>query len=478
MKRILSIVAAIALLVTFMVPAFADDTVTITVGNPKTGANYYAYKIFDVTTDGATRNPAYAYTYHSSGYEDALATHKTIDGAVKALAGADYIDVVATANADEYLVTAKDGFTNDALGAFLKARFEAGDFPPTTAATQATNNAFTVGNGYYFITTTQGTVVSADTVVGNITINDKNVEPTITKEADDIDLAIGDTVTYTSNVTLQKGITKAIFYDIFPAGVTFNTDSVQVKEGGSNLTATTDYVLKTSGTRINDSTFEIDFTEDYLNDIEAATVVTITYTGTLNESAVVGIDSENKNDNTAKLQWGNEPKTIDANDNVTTSSLTITKVDKADNSKKLAGVKFKVYDGDATTPMSFISLGAAATDVGQYRLAKSTETGITELETDSNGQIFIKLLENDGHTYKFEEIKTNDGYQLPTSKFAHAMNNTQGDAETDTFTNSKGVELPETGGIGTIIFVTLGSIAVLAAGIFLISNKRISKEEL
>ena len=42
--------------------------------------------------------------------------------------------------------------------------------------------------------------------------------------------------------------------------------------------------------------------------------------------------------------------------------------------------------------------------------------------------------------------------------------------------NSTGTMLPETGGIGTVIFVALGALAVICAGVFLVTNKRMSKE--
>ncbi len=42
--------------------------------------------------------------------------------------------------------------------------------------------------------------------------------------------------------------------------------------------------------------------------------------------------------------------------------------------------------------------------------------------------------------------------------------------------NASTVALPETGGIGTVIFVALGALAVICAGVFLVTNKRMSKE--
>jgi LPXTG-motif cell wall-anchored protein len=41
-----------------------------------------------------------------------------------------------------------------------------------------------------------------------------------------------------------------------------------------------------------------------------------------------------------------------------------------------------------------------------------------------------------------------------------------------TITNVKGSPLPETGGMGTTIFYTVGGVLVIAAGIYLVMKKR------
>jgi len=42
--------------------------------------------------------------------------------------------------------------------------------------------------------------------------------------------------------------------------------------------------------------------------------------------------------------------------------------------------------------------------------------------------------------------------------------------------NITGTELPETGGMGTTIFVTVGTTLALVAGIVLVTNRRMAKE--
>ena len=43
--------------------------------------------------------------------------------------------------------------------------------------------------------------------------------------------------------------------------------------------------------------------------------------------------------------------------------------------------------------------------------------------------------------------------------------------------NNSGTSLPSTGGIGTKIFIIIGSLLVLGSSIILVTNKRISKEK-
>ena len=50
-----------------------------------------------------------------------------------------------------------------------------------------------------------------------------------------------------------------------------------------------------------------------------------------------------------------------------------------------------------------------------------------------------------------------------------------GALETD-IVNEAGVELPSTGGIGTTIFYVVDSIMVVAAGVLLVTKKRMSRE--
>lgn len=465
MKRILSIVAVIALLVTFMVPAFAAAP-TITVNQAKNGETYKAYKIFDATING----DAYSYTFSPTGaFTNKIGSTNATGAAglnvmVAALVNNNLITLTPTAaDPNKYIVakgSALDSNNDDDLVRFLKNQYDNGMFTMTAAATQVAANGTVTLNvtnpGYYFVTTSQGSAVIADTA-NNPTINDKTLTPTVEKTVNDSDLALGDTVTYTATITLKKGLVNAVFHDQFPAGVTFggtsNVTVTGVTSGNYTVAAATD-----------GDTFDITFTQAYLNTLTADTTITVTYTGTLNSSANLGT-ANTTNQNKAWVTWGNQLETEKAVVNVNTGSIILTKTGK--DSAKLQGVKFNLYKGSSTTPLKFTQSNE------KYYLASTG--GSADLVTDANGKITIELLESG--TYSFKETATLAGYELLTAAVPVNDFDQAGETVSVTVENQTGSELPSTGGIGTIIFVTLGGIAVLVAGVFLLSNKRMSKED-
>ena len=68
------------------------------------------------------------------------------------------------------------------------------------------------------------------------------------------------------------------------------------------------------------------------------------------------------------------------------------------------------------------------------------------------------------------ELKTLSGNKL-TGEVLFTPNTTEGTLETDVI-NYKGSELPSTGGMGTTILYVAGAIMILAAGAFLVMQKK------
>ena len=87
----------------------------------------------------------------------------------------------------------------------------------------------------------------------------------------------------------------------------------------------------------------------------------------------------------------------------------------------------------------------------------------------------------DSDTYYLEETKAPAGYNVLKApvkvvidnegKVTYGNDNTAADPDVKVL-NQTGTELPSTGGMGTTIFYVLGSVLVVAAGVLLVTKKR------
>ena len=105
----------------------------------------------------------------------------------------------------------------------------------------------------------------------------------------------------------------------------------------------------------------------------------------------------------------------------------------------------------------------------------ASQDNATVFTTDPNGAAEITGLKNG--TYTVMETKAPDGYVLAINGTDVTINDANGTAS---ISNTKGstTPLPETGGVGTVLFITFGMIAVVVTGVFLVTNKRMSKEDI
>lgn len=243
--------------------------------------------------------------------------------------------------------------------------------------------------------------------------------------------------------------------------------------------------------------------------------VTVDYKAVLDDDAVIGL---NGNENKVDLKFSNNPNaTGDGTNNtgktpedkviVFTYEFDTLKVDAADNTKKLQGAEFTLQDKAS---------GNYAKVVNGIFQGWVDAAEASTLTTDENGLITIKGME--GGTYIVKETKAPTDYNLPSAPFeitlkatkimsqdwnstasdalgefgatiANPLPNTSGTATdnakvsvdgytaTLTIKNTKGAELPETGGIGTKLFYIGGGALVLASAVILISKKRAKDAE-
>lgn len=310
---------------------------------------------------------------------------------------------------------------------------------------------------------------------------------------------IGDTVnykvTYSVPVT-ENGLESLIITDTMSKGLTFNesSDSVTVYNGETEVK---NYSVEK---KVNDSTGEqiitITFTQDYCQSLpkDSTQEFTIRYTATLNEKAVLG---QTGNTNKVQLKYtnkGEDEKTIspdpDKEVKVFTYGIDLTK--KGEGTDVLEGVKFELTNSE-NQPVNVLKNGTN----NFYTPGENSN----EVTTDNNGKIYIRGLKPG--TYKLTETKTKDGYVLlkdpvvivitPSTNAEEAakgavtatvggkavtMNkdsNNTGSATAEvplTVVNSKGFNLPATGGRGIALFTIAGIAIVAAAGSLLFMRKR------
>lgn len=467
MRKLFAVLLALAMTLALAVSAFAADTGSITITNPQGNHTYTAYKIFDVTYSGDN------YSYTISDTDAAFST-------VKAYADvpANGLSLTAVANTNKYNVSIGAGFSAASFAQYLKTKVDS--LGTGTAFTKADNTmkASDLTLGYYFVSGTSGAVCELATAK-DIQIRDKNEVPQIEKSVNDDDrtVEIGQKLTYTitGKVPSTKGYTEFTYQvtDTMTEGLTFNED-VKVTIGDTDVTANA--TITNNGNGFVASVNMI----NYQDQIDAPVV--ITYTATVNEKAIQR-DTET---NTATLKYSNNPADNTSFEESTvvvdvfSFNIVINKYATGNENTKLEGAKF-VLKKSANGPYYKYD---AATKIVSWVDAKADATEVT---TGADGTARFDGLE--AGTYSLEETAAPAGYNqlakdiiIVLDKTGSATINgaasTLGDARSLTagVANSTGTVLPETGGTGTVIFVALGALAVICAGVFLVTNKRMSKE--
>ena len=467
MRKLFRVLLALAMTLALAVPAFAAETTgSITITNPQGDHTYTAYKIFDVTYSGDN------YSYTISDTDTAFNT-------VKAYAdvAANGLNLTAVADTGKYNVSIGVGFSAASFAQHLKTNVGSLGTGTDFTTDGNTMKASGLALGYYFVSGTSGTVCELATAK-DIQIRDKNEVPEIKKDVDDNDrtVEIGQKLTYTitGKVPSTKGYNEFTYQvtDTMTEGLTFNND-VTVTIGGVDVTSAATITNNGNGFVASINMMH------YQDQIDAPVV--ITYTATVNEKAI----QRDKETNTATLKYSDNPadknsfKESSVEVEVFSFNIVINKYAAGNESTKLEGAKFvlknaegKYYNCDTATKAVTWVVGKADT---------------TEVTTDVNGVARFDGLQ--AGTYKLEETAAPAGYnQLikditivlkedGSATIDDAASTPEADRSlTAGVANSTGTMLPETGGIGTVIFVALGALAVICAGVFLVTNKRMSKE--
>ncbi|MCR4756497.1 MAG: isopeptide-forming domain-containing fimbrial protein, partial [Butyrivibrio sp.] len=344
--------------------------------------------------------------------------------------------------------------------------------------------------GYYFITSSLGTVVTVDSAVPNATVIDKNQTTTVDKQesVDEVNWLydgygkvenpvptqmVGMKVNYklTGTVTQYIGkdqVTFLLFTDTLSEGLTANKD-VKVTVDGAEVNAEVNYNDQT--TTIKLVTVDANLKPLYPSNAQYE----ITYSATVNEKAVDKVQN-----NEVKLTDNNNHDIGTDRTEVVNYNIFLVKKD-AKTGEVLAGAEFKLFTtetGDVEIPVVLVTGtgDATSTENNVYRVATAAEIAngdvVDTMVTGTTGVIEVKGFANG--TYYFEETKAPAGYNRLETRTPATVNGAN-TAEVPVLNNS-GSLLPSTGGIGTTIFYILGGILIVAGIAYFIVRRKADAE--
>ena len=520
MKKVFAAAAAIAtvfgLAATTVATANAADNATLTVSTTDAkfaGKTVNAYKMFSATVSGDGKAVSYTLTDEwKPFFKDSTASGLT-----------DVTDANVNDKANGYVskLTGKDlaAFATKASNWAQAKTNNIKAAATATVSTGATNGNYTatfngLDYGYYVVAVPGATLANASgqyaTLVSvdrtNVTANIKGDLPTVDKKVqvdgtgkDATDAKIGDSLTFTLTSTIPDMSAYDTytfnFKDTLSKGLTFErVTSVTVDGVAAPLTVGTDYTVTTPTASNNTLTVAMN---DFKNkqQANAGKKITVTYTATLNENAVVGGAG---NTNSATIQYSNDPSTNGTGDSepskvrVFTYGFTVDKYtgdQYTDAATRLAGAKFTLAPKNGE-PMSFVQVNAGSgTAKAEYRVANAGETGATTtIITPANGKVEFRGLKNGEYTLTETEAPAgynklasaigvkvngqNDGTDTTHATVTITYNNDNNGSNYDQTAsngvipvrNKSGVTLPGTGGMGTIAFTVIG-VLVIALGV-------------
>lgn len=488
LKKAMSVLVSLLMIFTFALPVFADSA-TYTITAPATTHQYEIYQIFTGDLSGNILSNV-KWGRNGTG---------TVGNAVDSTIITELTDVNSKSDREKL----------DVVERYAKLD----STPVETISNGATYSAVA---GYYLIKDKDGSVSGTDTyttyivkVVNDVTISPKGNVPSFEKKVKDIndttdtdasawqdsaDYDIGDKVpfklegTVASNYADYKTYYFA-FHDKAEAGLTFNKDSVKVYVDSKEITS--GYNVETSPA--DKDTFDVVFDNlKTITDVRADSKITVEYTATLNDKAVLGNQG---NVNTAHLEFSNNPNeeqngsnkpetgnTPDDSVIVFTYQVVVNKT-KA-NGEALTGAEFtleKVLKNGTKETVTVVKNTEGTTftfkglDDGDYIL---TET-VTPATYNTIEPIRFTVTADHKITWNGEArntILTSLTGNVTSGTADFMPDKTEGSLTTNVV-NQSGATLPGTGGIGTTIFYVIGGLLMAAAAVLLITKKRMNSDK-
>ena len=312
--------------------------------------------------------------------------------------------------------------------------------------------------------------------------------------------AIGDVLTFalTSKVPDMTDYTQYVFkfIDTLSAGLTLQDDQGDVALPANPLSSgitvtigqttlqTKDFsasaVEESGGTKL---TIDLStYLTNNKNTLNAGDTIKVTYRAKLNDNAVV--DGDTANTNEAKVEYSNDPKNPQDGTDTSTPDKTYTYtfkfgIDKQDEKQTaLAGAEFKIWQDGDDGAFGGDDTALKFDDKQNGKHVLNANGAVETITTDDTGKFNVEGLEEG--TYWVEEVKAPEGYNKlakPVKVVIAAAYNEDGTLKSHSVVygesstaahgdhsvviiNKAGTLLPETGGMGTILFTLVGAAAI------------------
>ena len=467
----------------------ASSTASITINNAVENDVLAAYKVVDITYNAANNTLSYAW---NSAFADYFAGTTSFNSTAKTVEQFE-----ALKDDSDELKTLLAGLPN-----YIIANSIAPVGSTQTVAADKTATFADLAMGEYFIRPTsttsvyqlmlqkvEPTVSGGAYVIDDVTFSAKHKDVTVDKSADKTSVTKNEKVTYTITVDIPTYASQAVdksFYvsDLLPDGLTIDTDSIKVQIDGTDVDTAAYTLDKTANTTTEPYyTFKLSVDTDKYAERWSANggkQLVITYTATLNNNDTTQVNT--KETNTVTFDYSNYPFVANSHAqktdtvDVTTFAIKIDKFVKDQEATKLAGAKFDLY---RTATQAEIDAGKSV------EIPHTSIQGI-KLEgdkvTDANGTATFAKYEANGTNYDYYLVETQapSGYNILNN--AVKVNFTDADvaATAGIYTvqvpNKSGIQLPITGGTGTVIFTIIGIALMVGAVVLFVVSRKKAKE--
>lgn len=508
-KKLSMLFVAAAMMMTTTTTAFAaDDSMKNSMKDGqgsvqinRDGAEYKAYKILDSKTKSTddkniavyTVNKDYEDFFQTSGYSFVADDGIQLNGENLAKLSQNLRDKDTK---DEYRQDPK-------MKALTKALIDYSEKNNIQPSYTLGKTVTTVDQGYYLVLENSNTITDKNENTGRvpsqamlmkvedgstISIYPKDSEFTVEKTVNNAESSVGGVgvvqdFKITSTIPTYADNFKNVKYnvtDTMSKGLTLNVNSITVKVADEvvmdkGVITKKEYFNNFESNKNTDGVTitKFDFNYEGLRTAsKMGATVEITYQAEINEKAAV----YDPNTNTAKIEYTTTPdgshSAIEDSTKTYTYAIDLIKKDGSNKDTVLPGAEFELKKADSN-----VSTKVTSDANGKIRftgLAEGTYI-LTETKAPSNG--YAKL---DG-AIKFE-ITANEDKKTCTVRIVDGDASITNDATVVNgvisfeIYNYKGISLPETGGMGTTIFMIGGASLIALAGVMLVVYSKKSKK--